>query len=1295
MLRLTRINPRIDFAAYKWHRQSSIDGRRVGKRRFVQDSQLSIESCEYTVKSALSPIPRIPPRFHQESFIPERLQRPLELKSRVSTNKWRNLSIILVLSQHDSLRFGFFHLQENISPGMSNWEWSNSDGQGYQPNRRDIWSNGTVYFNQSPSVSGSGPVSYDNPISSGGTTFYGPPPFSADWSQSGQHQGYSQGNSNSGRSRNAEEFFDLFRNSSGGSGHRNSSRPSSGVVGHDRSQGDYVGPFDYLAGAAAAPSSSDHGGYGSSQFAYNSSNSNNNYNSDWRSERDQGQGQAPGSSIIAVGGPTTQTFGKAPGGPLGTVGSGGHPRHHHGGGHKEKNGANSEPGGSYRGKKGSDRLYRQPGRNSRSFVDGFQNGGTVYYNQSNSGSNGPMNGSGNGRPAKHYNGGNWEAKSLGRRQLLNEAAAILRNDSPGIGGMLERKPTDLRYDGGNDGMTVLSPGGNGGRGGRTCTGAPPRNQNSYASAPGGGRRNYPVKTREFQKSNSREDWKARNLKSTGDDKVTADQRERLTEQLCRGTLECLVCYDRIRQAERVWSCANCHHVLHLDCIVKWVNSSTESTGGESGWRCPACQNVTQIIPTEYKCMCGRVTEPQWVRGETPHCCGQVCGKRKGCPHGCTLLCHPGACPPCAANIERQCGCGRTSRTVTCSSSVTFNCDDKCGRPLNCGVHACEVICHQGPCAACEKTIHQRCHCGEHERDLVCDGDVLPEEMGGSVTYSCGSPCTLRLPCGVHPCHLTCHSPPCPPCPLSPDVLTKCQCGKTDVAKDARKSCADPVVVCGDVCGKQLNCGQPESRHKCKAKCHEGPCPPCDESTSVLCRCHAMAKDVSCKELTGNPEDTKCQRRCTKKRNCGKHKCNQLCCVEVEHICPLVCNKTLNCGRHKCERLCHRGHCPPCLAASFEELHCECGKSVILPPVPCGTRAPECKEKCTREHPCGHAPLHSCHSAPECPPCTVFVSRYCHGAHELRKTVPCHMGEYSCGLPCGKVLPCGHKCIKTCHKDECLLPKEICTQPCTEPREGSCSHPCASPCHKGRPCPQTNPCLAKVEVTCECNRRKMTRTCTENSSEYKRIATSILASKMADVRMGKSIDTSDMSAVVSKLSLKTLECNDECKLQERNLRLAIGLQIANPDLSSKLHPRYSDTMKAWVKKDRHFCEMVHEKLTQLVRLAKTSKQRSRAHSFQSMGSAKRQFIHEYCEHFGIESVAYDPEPNRNIVATAWKDKCWLPSLSVLEVVARESGHRKVPSLLPSLKKDLSTTESTKLVSPLKPKSAQQTHDDPAK
>jgi transcriptional repressor NF-X1 len=55
--------------------------------------------------------------------------------------------------------------------------------------------------------------------------------------------------------------------------------------------------------------------------------------------------------------------------------------------------------------------------------------------------------------------------------------------------------------------------------------------------------------------------------------------------------------------------------------------------------------------------------------------------------------------------------------------------------------------------------------------------------------------------------------------------------------------------------------------------------------------------------------------------------------------------------------------------------------------------------------------------------------------------------------------------------------------------------------------------------------------------------------------------------------------------ERNRRLAIGLQIRNPDLSSKLTPRYSEFMRQWAKKDPHFCNMVHEKLTELVQLAK--------------------------------------------------------------------------------------------------------------
>lgn len=168
---------------------------------------------------------------------------------------------------------------------------------------------------------------------------------------------------------------------------------------------------------------------------------------------------------------------------------------------------------------------------------------------------------------------------------------------------------------------------------------------------------------------------------------------------------------------------------------------------------------------------------------------------------------------------------------------------------------------------------------------------------------------------------------------------------------------------------------------------------------------------------------------------------------------------------------------------------------------------------------------------------------------------------------------------------------------------------------------------------------MSRVCADNAREYQRIASNILASKMADMQLGHSVDLEEVFGQGAKKQnqLKTLECNDECKTIERNRRLALGLQIVNPDLSGKLMPRYTDYMKQWAKKDPHFCQMVHEKLTELVQLAKTSKQKSRSYSFDVMNREKRHFVHESCQHFGCESQAYDEEPKRNVVATAVKDK----------------------------------------------------------
>ncbi|KAK2584040.1 hypothetical protein KPH14_006491 [Odynerus spinipes] len=745
----------------------------------------------------------------------------------------------------------------------------------------------------------------------------------------------------------------------------------------------------------------------------------------------------------------------------------------------------------------------------------------------------------------------------------------------------------------------------------------------------------------------------------------ASQKERLTDQLNRGQLECLVCCEYIKQNDYIWSCSNCYHVLHLKCVKKWAKSSQ----AENGWRCPACQNVSTMIPEEYFCFCGKTKMPEWNRRDMAHSCGEVCGRtrlKNNCPHKCTLLCHPGSCPSCTAMVTKNCGCGKTSQTLQCCALTLLLCDSVCGKLLNCGKHTCEKKCHHGECEPCDKIIQQECYCGKSKRDVTCQSNI-------SLTYSCESTCEKLLDCGNHKCKKICHPDSCEPCVLTPEKITTCCCGQTPLS-DKRITCLDPIPTCEEICSKRLNCGQPSNPHTCKVKCHQGECPECDLTTDVKCRCGNMDREIPCKDLTTKADDARCEKKCIKKRSCGKHKCNQMCCIDLEHICPLPCSRTLSCGKHKCEQTCHKGRCQPCWRSSFDELYCECGTAVIYPPVPCGTRRPVCDKPCSRDHPCGHEVFHNCHSESSCPPCTYLTEKWCYGKHELRKAVPCYVNEISCGMPCNKPLPCGrHKCITTCHPGPCEKPGQQCTQPCTTLRE-LCGHICAVPCHDGK-CPDT-PCKEMVKVTCPCGHRSTTRVCAENSREYQRITSNILASKMADMQLGHSVDLEELFGPGAKKQnqLKILECNDECKLIERNIRLAVGLGFDNPDSSIKIMPRYSDYMKQWAKKDPHFCQMVHEKLTELVQLAKTSKQESRSYSFPSMNRDKRRFIHESCEHFGCGSQAYDLEPKRNVVATAVKHKCWLPSYSLLEIIQRENGQRKVPGPMLNTSKANSSTKT---------------------
>ena len=58
----------------------------------------------------------------------------------------------------------------------------------------------------------------------------------------------------------------------------------------------------------------------------------------------------------------------------------------------------------------------------------------------------------------------------------------------------------------------------------------------------------------------------------------------------------------------------------------------------------------------------------------------------------------------------------------------------------------------------------------------------------------------------------------------------------------------------------------------------------------------------------------CEKKCSKKRKCGRHKCNQKCCTDRNHACNIICGKKHSCGIHKCDEVCHTGFCPTCWRA---------------------------------------------------------------------------------------------------------------------------------------------------------------------------------------------------------------------------------------------------------------------------------------------------------------------------------------------------------------------------------------------
>ncbi|ESL09241.1 nuclear transcription factor [Trypanosoma rangeli SC58] len=520
----------------------------------------------------------------------------------------------------------------------------------------------------------------------------------------------------------------------------------------------------------------------------------------------------------------------------------------------------------------------------------------------------------------------------------------------------------------------------------------------------------------------------------------------LSERLKAGCYECSVCSEFIHLRDKLWSCLVCHGIVHLSCVRFWVKAQAEEREKQnaalgSTWctttqfRCPLCQsiNLTSAV-AEYRCFCGKVKDPSADPLLVPGSCGQMCERRRRdprCGHPCTLMCHPGPCPPCSLTRLQSCYCGKTEKSVGCSSEVSgFECNEVCGKSLDCGSHRCTVPCHEGPCPICMVLTTETCYCGATKRKLRC---------GESGPFSCNKVCAKPLDCGNHTCQFKCHKGPCQPCLRTPERQKLCPCGKVRISQLLdlpRTSCLDPLPSCGLVCGAPLPCN-----HTCSFVCHDIPvCPPCTEVITSRCACGSCEVTYPCfchclpsaqwqeaaVEVNLDQKKVtlcyppKCLKPCRRHLSCGKHVCKEVCCSNEDHICYQICTKRLPCGMHSCGQLCHKGPCPPCSVASYQRLYCRCRRTWIEPPVPCGTKPPNCSHECVIPRPCGHPPNHPCHIEEKCPDCVVPVEKRCASHNKVMPYfLPCFRHSISCGKTCGKRLGCcGGKCVRTCHGGPC-------------------------------------------------------------------------------------------------------------------------------------------------------------------------------------------------------------------------------------------------------------------------------------
>lgn len=82
--------------------------------------------------------------------------------------------------------------------------------------------------------------------------------------------------------------------------------------------------------------------------------------------------------------------------------------------------------------------------------------------------------------------------------------------------------------------------------------------------------------------------------------------------------ECMICCEAVTHRQPVWGCPGCFKLFHLPCVKRWAKGAA--------FRCPACQTSHPEPPTQYRCFCGKVRDPEHDPYGLPHSCGSLCDR---------------------------------------------------------------------------------------------------------------------------------------------------------------------------------------------------------------------------------------------------------------------------------------------------------------------------------------------------------------------------------------------------------------------------------------------------------------------------------------------------------------------------------------------------------------------------------------------------------------------------------------------------------------------------------------------